>query len=77
MKRIRKAINGAVTGGLATGIAYLAKAALDGSVHSDDVGQAFTAAAAAALATLAAVYATRNGGRTNAVGSDPAGSRLL
>jgi hypothetical protein len=71
LARIRKAVAGAITGGLGTGIAFLAKAALDGSVNGDDIGQALAAAAAAAVATLGAVYATRNGGGTNAVGSDP------
>lgn len=75
LARIRKAVVGAVTGGIATGIGLLAKAALDGSVNTDDIGQAVAAAVAAALATLGAVYATRNGGGTNTVGSDPEPSR--
>lgn len=70
LARIRKAVVGAATGGVATGIGYLAKAALDGSVNGDDLGQAVAAAVAAALASFGAVYATRNGGGTNAVGSD-------
>lgn len=75
--RIRKALTGALISGVAAGVSLLAKAGLDGTVNSDDVGQAAAAAVAAALAGLAAVYAVRNGGGTNTVGSDPvAGSRL-
>lgn len=69
--RIRKAVYGAVVSGVATGVAFLAKAAIDGSVSVGDVSQAFGVAVAAALATLGTVYATRNGGGTNSVGSDP------
>jgi hypothetical protein len=77
LARIRKAVVGGLLAGLGTGISWLSKAGLDGSVNGDDVGQALGAASAAALATLSAVYATRNGGGTNTVGSDPAGGSSL
>jgi hypothetical protein len=77
LARIRKAVAGAITSGLGAGIALLAKAAADGTVGSGDVTQAFGAAVAAGLAALAAVYATRNGGGTNSVGSDPAGGSRI
>jgi len=71
LARIRKAVVGAVTGGLGAGISFLAKAGLDGSVNGDDLGQAFGAAVAAALVIGGSVYATRNA-RTAVNGSDPA-----
>ncbi len=66
--RIRKAIAGAITSGLGAGVSLLAKAGLDGSVNTDDVGQAAAAAVSAALLTLGAVYAVRNARTVN--GSD-------
>lgn len=77
LARIRKAVVGAVTAGLGAGISFLAKAAVDGTVHGDDVGQALAAAVGAAIVALAAVYGTRNAGTVN--GSDPAvgGSTII
>lgn len=68
LARIRKAVIAGVLGGLGTGVAYLAKAALDGTVNADDVSQAIGAFVAAAAAAGYAVYKVRNSGTVN--GSD-------
>lgn len=70
LARIRKA---AVAGGgafLGAGASWLAKAAIDGTVSSDDVSQAIGAGVSAAVALAYAVYKTRNARTVN--GSDPA-----
>lgn len=70
LARIRKAIWGGALAGLGTGSAYLAKAAMDGTVNADDVSQALGAFVAAAAAGGYAVFKARNAGTVN--GSDPA-----
>jgi tetrahydromethanopterin S-methyltransferase subunit D len=62
LARIRKAIVGGVLGGLGAGVAYLAKAGLDGTVNADDISQALGAFVAAAAAAGYAVFKVRNAG---------------
>jgi heme/copper-type cytochrome/quinol oxidase subunit 2 len=69
LARIRKAVVGAAAAGLAAGVSFLAKAAVDGTVHGNDVAQALAAAIPAAIIALGAVYGVRNTGTVN--GSDP------
>lgn len=62
---IRKAVFAGVGGFVGTGISWLGKAALDGSVTGEDVSQAVGAGVAAALALAYGVYKTRNAGTVN------------
>jgi hypothetical protein len=65
LARIKKAVVGGFTGGLAAGVAFLAKAALDGSVNADDVSQALGTFVAAGVVAGYAVYKARNTGSAN------------
>lgn len=65
LARIRKAVVGGFTGGLAAGVAFLAKAALDGSVNADDISQAIGTFLAAGVVAGYAVYKARNANSVN------------
>lgn len=71
LARIRKAVAGGFFAGLGAGVAYLGKAALDGTISADDVSQALGALLAAGAAAGYAVYKTRNKGAGLVNGSEP------
>lgn len=65
LAQIRKAVVAALGGFLGAGASWLAKAAVDGTINSDDVSQAIGAGVSAAVALGYAVYKARNAGTVN------------